>query len=165
VIADRQRAWITEHGTGLELSVAQRIVFETIVPKFEAGHNIGGGIDAGLDQLISVLSGNPLPPPADPTGALSSLTDRLDSFRYRHQDTSGSGYAHEILYFFIGVALGLGLRRFIGRWPAALLAAAVAGFGSWLQYGFIVPYSAGAFVIVWYGWERWLGRGQKMREP
>jgi uncharacterized protein len=62
VIADRERAWITEHGTDLELSTVQRIVFETIVPKFELGHNIAGGIDAGLDQLISVLNGNPLPP-------------------------------------------------------------------------------------------------------
>ena len=159
VIADRQRAWITEHGTGLELSVAQRIVFETIVPKFEVGHNISGGIDAGLDQLISVLSGNPLPPPPDPARAWNSLTARLDSFRYRHQDTSASGRAHEILYFLMGVALGLGVRPFIGRWAAAFLAAAVAAFGSWLQYGFIVPYAAGAFAIVFFGWKYWLGRG------
>jgi uncharacterized protein len=158
VIADRERAWFEERNTNLELATSQRIVFETIVPRFKAGHDIAGGIDAGLDQLISVLSGNPLPPSPDPTGAPNSLADRLDSFRYRHQDTSGYGYVREALYFLIGVALGLVLRRFIGRWPAALLAAAVAGFGSWLQYGFIVPTAAGAFVIVVFGWKHWFGR-------
>ena len=159
VIADRERAWFEGRHTNLELATAQRIVFETIVPRFKAGHDIAGGIDAGLDQLISVLSGNPLPPSPDPTGAPNSFADRLDSFRYRHQDTSGSGYVLEMVYLLIGVALGLGLRPFIGRWLAALLAASVAGFGSWLQYGFIVPYAAGAFVIVFFGWRHWLGRG------
>lgn len=36
--------------------------------------------------------------------------------------------------------------------------ALVAAFGSWLQYGFIVPYGAGAFVIVFFGWRYWFGR-------
>lgn len=157
VIADRERAWFEERNTNLELATAQRIVFETIVPRFKAGHDIAGGIDAGLDQLISVLSGNPLPASLERTDATDSLAYRRDRFRYRHQDTSGSGYVREMIYFLIGVALGLGLRRFTGRWPAALLAASVAGFGSWLQYGFIVPYSAGAFVVVFFGWKHWLG--------
>jgi hypothetical protein len=68
-----------------------------------------------------------------------------------------------MLYLAFGVALGFGVRPFIGRWLAALFAAAVAGFGSWLQYGFIVPYAAGAFVIVVFGWEHWLGKGGRIR--
>lgn len=164
VIADREKAWIEERSTGLELSTAQRIIFETIVPKFNVGHNIAGGIDAGLDQLISVLNGNPLLSPPDPTrGPLDSLIDRLDTFRYGLQDPSGSDAWREVLYLAVGVALGFGARPFIGRWLAAPFAAAIAGFGSWLQYGFIVPYAAVAFVIVWFGWERWLGRGGSIR--
>jgi uncharacterized protein len=164
VIADRERAWITEHGTGLELSTVQRIFFETIAPKFKVGHDIAGGIDAGLDQLISVLNGNPLPPLPDPVrGPLDSLIDRLDSFRYGLQGPPGSDAWREALYLAVGVALGFGVRPFIGRWLAALLAAAIAGFGSWLQYGFIVPYAAGAFVIVVFGWKHWLGGGSSTR--
>jgi len=98
-------------------------------------------------------------PPPDPTGAMHSLVDRLDTFRYGWQDPAGSdGPWREMLYLALGVAFGFGLRLFTGRWPAALLAAAVAAFGSWLQYGFIVPHAAGAFVIVFFGWKHWLGR-------
>jgi uncharacterized membrane protein YgcG len=164
VIADRERAWIAEQHTGLKLSTAQRIVWETMVPRFKVGHDIAGGINAGLDQVISVLNGNPMGPPPDPTGAMHSLVDRLDTFRYGLQDPSGSdGTVRELLYFVLGVALGFGLRPFAGRWSAALLAAAVAGFGSWLQYGFIVPTAAGAFVIVLFGWKHWLGKGGSTR--
>jgi uncharacterized protein len=162
VFADRENAWIEQRHTDLELHTAQRIIFETMFPRFRA-HDIAGAIDAGLDQLISVLNGNPLPPPPEPKGALNSLSERLDSFRYAMQDTSRFAYLLEMLYFAVGVALGSGLRRFAGRWPAALLAAAVAGLGSWLQYGFIVPYAAGAFVIVFRGWNAWFGQGSNSR--
>ena len=37
VIADRERAWFEERNTNLELATGQRIVFETIVPRFEGG--------------------------------------------------------------------------------------------------------------------------------
>jgi uncharacterized protein len=158
VVADRERAWIEEHGTSLELSVGQRIVFETIAPRFKAGHDIAGGIEAGVNQVISVLDGTPLPPPPDPAGAADSLMDRLDSFRYGLQDPGGSGPLRELLYLGLGVALGLGVRPFSGRWLAASLAALLAAFGSWLQYGFIVPAAAAAFVVVLFGWRHWFGR-------
>ena len=160
VFADRENARIEQHHTALELATAQRIIFETMVPRFKAGHDIAGGIAAGLDQLLSVLNGNPLPPPPpEPQSALNSLMDRLDTFRYSMQDKSGSGHLFEMLGFAVGVAFGFGVRPFAGRWLAALLAATVAGIGSWLQYGFIVPYAMGAFVIVIFGWKHWLGKG------
>jgi uncharacterized protein len=158
VIAEAKAAWLVEHGTELTLSDAQQIVFETIVPKFGTGHDIASGIDAGMNQVISVLDGTPLPPPPDQTGAWHSLVARLDGFRYDHEGPAGSGPLREFLFLAIGVALGLGARPFAGRWLAALLAALVAGFGSWLQYGFIVPFAAVAFVIVVFGWRHWLGR-------
>ena len=159
VVADRERAWIETHHKDLELATAQRIVFETMVPRFNAGHDIAGGIAAGLERLDSVLGGTPLPAPPEPKGALNSLSERLDGFRYGLQNTSRFAYLLEMFYLAIGVALGFGIRSFAGRWPAALLAAAVAGLGSWLQYGSIVPYAAGAFVIVFFGWKHWLAKG------
>ena len=158
VIAESKSAWLVEQGTKLTLSDAQQIVFETIVPKLKSGNDIVSAIEAGMNQVVSVLDGAPLPPPPDQTGALHSLADRLDSFRYGLQDPAGSGPLREFLLLAIGVALGLGVRPFAGRWFAALLAALVAGFGSWLQYGFIVPSAAVAFLIVVFGWRHWLGR-------
>ena len=158
VIAERKDAWLVEHDTKLTLPDTQQIVFETIVPKLKAGGDIASGIEAGMNQAISVLDGTPLPPPPDQTGAWHSLVGRLDSFRYDLQDPAGSGPLQEFLFLAIGVALGLAVRPFAGRWLAASLAALVAGFGSWLQYGFIVPSAAAAFVIVLFGWQHWLGR-------
>jgi uncharacterized protein len=158
VVAEAKTAWLEEHGTSLELSAAQRIVWETINPRLKAGDGIARSIEAGVDQVISVLDGTPLPPPPDETGTLHSMMDRLDGFRYDLQGPAGSGPVREFLYLALAVALGLGLRPFIGRWFAALFAAAVAAFGSWLQYGFVVPFAAAAFVIVLFGWRHWFDR-------
>jgi uncharacterized protein len=53
-----------EVGRGLERSLtdalAQRILDEVITPRFRAG-DMGGGLDAGVDAVITVLSGRPLP--------------------------------------------------------------------------------------------------------
>ena len=89
---------------------------------------------------------------------MNSLADRLDGFRYRHQDTSGSGFVREALYFLIGVALGLVLRRFIGRWPAALLGGLGGRFRQLAAIRLHRSSAAGAFVIVFFGWKHWFGR-------
>src|SRR5262249_13833186 len=120
VVADRERAWIEEHGTSFELSIGQRVVFETIVPRFNAGHDIAGGIEAGMEQVISVLDGTPLPPAPDQPGT-GSFMDRLDSFRYGLQDPGQSGVLREMLCLALGVGLGLAVRPFAGRWVAASL--------------------------------------------
>jgi len=112
-----------------------------------------------LAPVADSVAQSALEPPPDATGAMHSLVERLDAFRYGLQDPGGAdGPWREMLFLALGVALGLGLRPFAGRWLAALLAAAVAAFGSWLQYGFIVPYAAVAFVIVLFGWKYWLGK-------
>ena len=55
-----------EVGYGLEGvvpdAVAKRVIDEIIVPKFKDG-DFAGGIDAGADQLIRLINGEPLPPP------------------------------------------------------------------------------------------------------
>jgi uncharacterized protein len=66
-----------EVGYGLEGALndatAKRIISETITPRFKSG-DYAGGIDAGVDQMISVINGEPLPPPKasplDGSGAL-----------------------------------------------------------------------------------------------
>src|SRR5262245_19918222 len=66
IVAKGDRALRIEVGYGLEGAVpdaiANRIVEETIVPRFRAG-DFAGGIESGVDQLIRVVEGEPLPPP------------------------------------------------------------------------------------------------------
>jgi uncharacterized protein len=55
-----------EVGRGLEGAlpdaIAGRIIAETITPHFKLG-DYDGGVEAGVDQMISVVSGEPLPEP------------------------------------------------------------------------------------------------------
>jgi uncharacterized protein len=55
-----------EVGYGLEGvltdAMSNRIISETIAPAFREG-NFYGGIDGGIDQMMKLISGEPLPPP------------------------------------------------------------------------------------------------------
>ena len=73
VIAKQDRALRIEVGYGLEGvlpdAIAKRIIEETIVPRLRQG-NFAGGIDAGIDKIMGVIQGEPLPPP--PAGTPSA---------------------------------------------------------------------------------------------
>jgi len=66
IVAKDDRAMRFEVGYGLEGALpdalAGRVINETIAPLFKQG-DFYGGINAGLDQVIRVLDGEPLPPP------------------------------------------------------------------------------------------------------
>jgi uncharacterized protein len=66
VVALDDRRMRFEVGYGLEGPVpdalARRIIAETIAPRFYEG-DIAGGLDAGLDALIGLIDGEPLPVP------------------------------------------------------------------------------------------------------
>lgn len=66
LVAKDDRAVRIEVGYGLEGvipdAIAKRVIEATIVPRFKAG-DFGGGIDAGVDQLIRLVDGEPLPAP------------------------------------------------------------------------------------------------------
>ncbi|MES2908057.1 MAG: TPM domain-containing protein [Pseudomonadota bacterium] len=67
IVAKADRTLRIEVGYGLEGvipdAIAKRVISETIVPRFQAG-DFAGGIDAGLAQLMSLVDGEALPPPA-----------------------------------------------------------------------------------------------------
>jgi uncharacterized protein len=79
VVALDDRRMRFEIGYGLEGAVpdalARRIIAETIAPRFYEG-DFAGGLDAGLDALIGLIDGEPLPvpiarePEAEPFAAL-----------------------------------------------------------------------------------------------
>jgi uncharacterized protein len=56
-------------GYGLEGAIpdaiAKRVIAETITPFFKTG-DFYGGIDAGVQQLMQLIEGEPLPPPSAP---------------------------------------------------------------------------------------------------
>jgi uncharacterized protein len=81
LIAKEDRALRIEVGRGLEGAltdlVSKRIISDTITPLFRQG-DFAGGISAGVEQMIRVIEGEPLPAP-DPQWqrTASGLTARL----------------------------------------------------------------------------------------
>ena len=72
VVAKDDRPLRIEVGYGLEGAlpdaIAKRIIAETIVPHFKLG-NFFAGVNAGVERILGVVSGEALPPPARQVGA------------------------------------------------------------------------------------------------
>jgi uncharacterized protein len=66
VVAKNDRKLRIEVGYGLEGALtdvtSRRIIDEIITPKFKNG-DFAGGVSAGVDRIIGVIDGEPLPPP------------------------------------------------------------------------------------------------------
>lgn len=113
LVAKDDRALRLEVGYGLEGAVpdaiAKRIVAETITPYFQAG-DIHGGIAAGVEQLIKVVDGEPLPAPEAGTAALA-----------------GEGGRGLLGLGFLVLMVSRGVGRWVGKLPAAAGAGGVFG--------------------------------------
>jgi uncharacterized protein len=90
--------------------MSNRIISETITPAFREG-NFYGGIDGGLDQMIKLIDGEPLPPP---------------EHAWQQGRHGGSSGAFPQLLFAILVGSVL-LRRIFGRTLGATLTGLGAG--------------------------------------
>jgi uncharacterized protein len=116
IVAKDDRALRIEVQYGLEGvltdATSKRIIDDTIVPLFKAG-DIYGGVNAGIDQMIRVVDGEPLP------AADQSWRDKGGGFR-SVSDVSP--------LFIMGVVFVGGLLRgVLGRGIAASLTGAVVG--------------------------------------
>jgi uncharacterized protein len=82
VIAKDDRKLRIEVGYGLEGALtdvtARRIIDEIITPKFKSG-DFAGGISAGIDRIIGVVDGEPLPAPVRPQQD-SGFVSHIDPF-------------------------------------------------------------------------------------
>jgi uncharacterized protein len=82
VVAKNDRKLRIEVGYGLEGAltdvISQRIIDEIITPKFRAG-DFAGGISAGVDQILKVVDGEPLPAP-QPARRNSGTFSNIDPF-------------------------------------------------------------------------------------
>jgi uncharacterized protein len=119
LIAKDDRRMRIEVGYGLEgvLTDAQsnRIISETITPAFREG-NFYEGIDAGLDQMMKLIQGEPLPPP---------------EHSWQGGQHRGSGSFLPELFFAVLVGSVL-LRAIFGRTVGSVLTGLGAGALVWI---------------------------------
>lgn len=122
IVATGDRALRIEVGYGLEGvvpdAVARRVIDETITPHFRRG-DIAAGIDAGMQQLMRIIDGEPLPPP--PAAGPSARSPEL-----------------VMVVFFALLSLGAVLRRVFGRLVGACIAGGVMAAVAWLVFGVAV---------------------------
>lgn len=80
LVAKEDRKLRIEVGYGLEGAIpdltAKRVITETISPRFKQGDYFGG-LDAGIDVLIGLVNGEPLPAPTRAANNGSSLENLL----------------------------------------------------------------------------------------
>jgi uncharacterized protein len=127
VVAKNDRKLRIEVGYGLEGALtdvtARRIIDEIITPKFRSG-DFAGGISAGVDRIIGVIDGEPLPAPEP-------------------QQSFGGGQEHFDLLFnplvlfgiFVGGAL---LRTLLGRLIGSVATGGLVGIVAWFIFGSLI---------------------------
>jgi uncharacterized protein len=111
VVAKNDRKVRIEVAKTLEGAVpdlaAKMIIDDAITPRFRAG-DFAGGLQAGVDQLIARISGEPLPEPQQP--------------RQRSQGSAGFDWFDLAIFLFFAVPIGGAvLRGIFGRKLGALL--------------------------------------------
>lgn len=120
LVAMQDRALRIEVGYGLEGvipdAVGKRVIDEIIVPYFRQG-DYYGGIRAGVQRMMRLIDGEPLPPPAA-------------------RDTSWSRWQQLVPFAFVAVfVLGGILRALLGRFLGAVAAGGITGVVVWIIAG------------------------------
>ena len=121
VVAKDDRALRIEVGYGLEGALndatASRIIREVIVPRFREG-DFYGGINAGLDRMMRVIDGEPLPAPA------------------RGSPAADGGFMQTLPVLLVAALFGGAiLRAILGRLLGATATGGVVGFLAWALAG------------------------------
>jgi uncharacterized protein len=116
VVAKNDRKLRIEVGYGLEGALndvtTKRIIDEIITPKFRNG-DFAGGISAGIERIIGVIDGEPLPAPppaaprhAEPDSALYQFLNPLNPFTIIFILLLGGAFRHLFGRLFGSVATG-----------------------------------------------------------
>jgi uncharacterized protein len=126
--------------------ICSRIIRETIRPQFKS-QDYYGGINAGIDRMLGVIDGEPLPAPAP--------------------EWQGAGWESALpILLIVALATGAALRAIFGRFFGSLASGAATGIVAWLIAG-LIPVAVGAALIAFVlalfrgsGPGRWMtGRG------
>jgi uncharacterized protein len=135
VVAKDDRALRIEVGYGLEGvlndATASRIIREIIVPRFREG-DFYGGINAGLDRMMRLIDGEPLPEPVRSTGpAPGGLMQALP------------------VLLILALVVGSILRAVLGRFLGAAATGGAVGILAWMLVGAVaVAAIAGVLAFV-----------------
>ena len=131
IVAKNDHRVRIEVGYGLEGAlpdaVASRVVAETIAPHFKSG-DYDGGVEAGVDQMLAVINGEPLPQP-----------DR------KWERRGGLGNMLPVLLAAVFIASGV-LRALFGRLFGSIATGGLAGGIAWLL-SHVLPIGLGAGVM------------------
>lgn len=135
LVAKNDRTLRIEVGYGLEGvipdAIAKRVVDDIILPHFKQG-DFYGGIEAGVDRLIRLVEGEPLPPP-------------------KQKGSSGSAFDTYFPAIFIAVIIGGGLLRAIfGPFFGASIAGGITGVVGWLVFGTLLGGLVAAVVVFFF---------------
>jgi len=132
VVAKDDRAVRIEVGYGLEGALtdltSKRIISEIVLPRFKQ-QDFSGGITAGVDQIIRVVDGEPLPEPSDAPAR-----------------SVGSVQQYAPVLFILALAVGGVLRAALGKVPGSLVTGGVVAVIAWFVVG-VVSMALGAGVI------------------
>ncbi|MBA2483799.1 MAG: YgcG family protein [Nitrosomonas sp.] len=124
LIAKNDKTLRIEVGYGLEGALtdalSKRIIDEIIVPNFRQG-DFAGGIDAGIEKILGVIEGEPLPPP--------KIHDGMDASHSRNA----------LLDNFIPILIGLIVagrivQAKLGRLAGATITSVAGGFIMWFIF-------------------------------
>jgi uncharacterized protein len=121
IVAKDDHATRIEVGYGLEGVLtdltSHRIIDEVILPRFK-NQDFYGGITAGVDQIIRVVDGEPLPEPS------------------RSPATGPGDFGRFIpIVFILAIAVGGVLRSALGRFPGALATGGAVAVIAWFVAG------------------------------
>ena len=135
VIAKNDRKLRIEVGYGLEGAltdaISKRIISEVITPQFKHG-DFAGGILAGVDKMLSVVEGEPLPPPQPEYGG--------------GNDSGGANVTFLPIALMIALFAGGILRAIFGRMLGAALTGGLTGFVGFLITGTLVAAVVAGFL-------------------
>jgi uncharacterized protein len=127
VVAKDDHKLRIEVGYGLEGALpdvtARRIIDEIIVPHFRS-NDFAGGISAGVDRIILIIGGEPLPAP-QPEASHGSISSDLASFIFSPFGLIGY------------VAVAAAMRGLLGRLLGSGVTAGVVGAVIWFVLGSI----------------------------
>ena len=123
VVAKSDRAVRIEVGYGLEGALndatSKRIISETITPQFAKG-DFYGGISGGINQILRVIDGEPLPQTTvTPAGNAANIQQFVP------------------VIFILAMVMGGALRSWLGRFPGALATGGIVAGAAWLFVGAI----------------------------
>jgi uncharacterized protein len=139
VVAKDDRKLRIEVGYGLEGALtdvtSKRIIDEIITPKFRSG-DFSGGISDGVEKIIGVIDGEPLPAPAprrqereEPNSFLMSFLNPLNPFS-----------------IFAVLILGGAFRRLFGRLFGSVAAGGLIGVLAWFIAGSLIVSGIAALI-------------------